>query len=83
MRAVHKKDLLIIQGDWNAIVGNVNKDWSMDVGKFALGETKIRGIILLEFANKHNLTHFTRNKIQEKLRGTHQTVITITKLTIF
>ena len=24
MAAMHKKDLLIIQGDWNAIVGDAN-----------------------------------------------------------
>ena len=56
MAAVHKKDLLIIQGDWNAIVGDANKDWSNAVGKFALGKTNPRGIRLLEFATKHNFT---------------------------
>ena len=39
---VHKTDLLFIQGDWNAIVGDANKDWSNDVGKFALEKTNPR-----------------------------------------
>ena len=56
MTAVHIKDLQIIQGNWNAIVDNANKDWSNAVEKFALRETNPRGIRLLEFATKHNLT---------------------------
>ena len=55
MTSVHKNDLLIIQSDWNAIVGKANKYWSNTVGKFALGETNPRGIRLLEFATKNTL----------------------------
>ena len=56
MATVYKKDILIIQGDWNVRVGDVNKDWSNVVGKFALGKTNPRGIRLLEFAIKHKFT---------------------------
>ena len=56
MTETNKKDILIIQGDWNSIVGNSNKEWNNAVGKFALGKTNSRDIRLLEFATKHNFT---------------------------
>ena len=56
MVKVHRKDLLIVQGDWNAIVGNTNDVGRYAVGKFALGKTNPRGLRLLEFASKHSLT---------------------------
>ena len=56
MAAVYKKDLLIIQGDWNIVVGDANEDWSNVVGKFALGKINPRVIRLIEFATKHNFT---------------------------
>ena len=39
MAKVHKKYLLVIQCDWNAIVGNSNDEWRYVVGKFALEKT--------------------------------------------
>ena len=53
MAKVHKKDLLVIQGDWKTIVGNSNDEWRYAVGKFASGKTNPRGLRLLEFALKH------------------------------
>jgi len=52
-----KKDILIVQGDWNAKIGrDAYADWAGTVGKFGLGETNERGLRLLEFARIHNLT---------------------------
>ena len=56
MTETNNKDILIIQGDWNSIVGDSKKEWNNAVGKFALGKTNSRGIRLLEFATKHNFT---------------------------
>ena len=54
---IPKKDILIVQGDWNAKIGpDAYPDWSGTVGKFAWGETNERGLRLLEFARLHNLT---------------------------
>lgn len=53
----HKKDLLIIQGDWNAKIGSdAYNNWAGTVGRFAFGTTNDRGLRLLEFAKTHNLT---------------------------
>ena len=52
----NKKDILIIQGDWNSIVGDSNKEWNNAVDTFSLGKTNSRGIRLLEFATKHQFT---------------------------
>ena len=57
MKAVPKKDLLIVQGDWNAKVGPDSYDqWAGTVGKFSTGETNDRGLRLLEFATSNKLT---------------------------
>jgi exonuclease III len=54
---IPKKDILIIQGDWNAKIGpDAYADWAGTVGKFPWGETNERGLRLLEFARLHNLT---------------------------
>ena len=54
---VPKKDLIIIQGDWNAKVGtDVYQNWAGTVGQFSTGECNDRGIRLLEFAKSHSLT---------------------------
>ena len=54
MVETNKKDILIIQGKWNSILGNSNKEWNNTVGNFAVGNTNSRGIRLLEFATKYN-----------------------------
>ena len=45
---VPKKDILIVQGDWNAKVGpDAHQDWAGTVGKFGIGVTNDRGIRLI------------------------------------
>ena len=56
MAETNKKDILIIQGNWNSIVCDSNKEWNNAVGKFALGKTNSRVNRLLKFATKHNFT---------------------------
>ena len=52
-----KKDILIVQGDWNAKVGqDAYQDWAGTVGRFGHGQTNERGLRLLEFARSHRLT---------------------------
>ena len=83
---VHRKYLLIVQGDWNAIVGNTNDVGRYAVGKFALGKTNPRGLRLLEFASKHsfNIANTLQpQKNQENLHGIHQTVLYIIRLNTF
>lgn len=50
------KDILIVQGDWNAKVGNeAKKDWPDTCGGHGNEDTNDRGLRLLEFANYNNL----------------------------
>ena len=52
-----KKDLLIVLGDWNAMIGtDAHTDWPGTAGKYGCGVTNIRGQRLLEFADFHGLT---------------------------
>ena len=54
---VPKKDILIIQGDWNAKVGpDTYENWAGTIGRFGISETNDRGLRLLEFARSHCLT---------------------------
>jgi len=56
IKKVHRKDILIVQGDWNAKVGkDAHENWNGVVGKFGLDNTNDRGIRLLEFAKQHKL----------------------------
>ena len=50
-----KKDLHIVQGDWNAIVGSGKHNWGNAIGQFSTGVTNERGNRLLEFATKNSL----------------------------
>ena len=57
LRTVPRKDILIVQGDWNAKIGNDAFDvWRGTIGKFGLGGTNKRGQKLLEFAKRCQLT---------------------------
>ena len=57
IRSTPKKDILVIQGDWNAKIGpDAYDQWPGTVGRFGVDETNDRGLRLLEFANSHNLT---------------------------
>ncbi|GFS11485.1 craniofacial development protein 2 [Elysia marginata] len=54
---VPKKDILILQGDWNAKVGpDAFLQWAGTAGRFGHGTTNERGLRLLEFAKSHSLT---------------------------
>ncbi len=51
-----KKDILIVQGDWNAKVGSeAKKDWGNMVGLSANETSNDRGLRLLEFAKYNSL----------------------------
>ena len=51
-----KKDIIIVQGDWNAKVGeDANKDWNGTSGRYCNSSTNDRGLRLLEFASYNNL----------------------------
>ncbi|XP_071500074.1 uncharacterized protein [Diadema antillarum] len=54
---VPRKDLMMVQGYWNAKVGpDAYENWAGTVGRFGMGDTNDRGIRLLEFAKSHCLT---------------------------
>eukprot|EP00794_Sanderia_malayensis_P021057 gene21057-biopygen14625 len=56
LRKIPKKDVLIVQRDWNTKIGpDAYQNWKGTVGKFGLGETNERGEKLLEFARRNNL----------------------------
>ena len=51
-----KKDILVVQGDWNAKIGeDVSKNWKGTCGQYCNPETNERGLRLLEFASYNNL----------------------------
>ena len=57
LKNVPRKDVLIVQGDWNAKIGaDAFANWKGTIGRFGLGETNDRGLKLLEFAKRHCLT---------------------------
>ncbi len=51
----HKKDIIILTGDWNAKIDSDNTDWKPAMGKYGYGDRNGRGKRLLEFATAHNL----------------------------
>ena len=53
---IPKKDILIVQGDWNAKVGkDACKNWKYTCGLYPNNETNERGLRLLEFASLNDL----------------------------
>ena len=53
---IPKKDILIVQGDWNAKVGNdACKNWKYTCGLYSNNETNERDLRLLEFASLNDL----------------------------
>ena len=51
-----KKDILVVQGDWNAKIGeDASKNWKGKCGQYCNPETNERGLRLLEFASYNNL----------------------------
>ena len=52
-----KKDILVVQCDWNAKVGrHAYQHWAGTVGRFGIGQTNDRGWKLSEFADSHRCT---------------------------
>ena len=50
------KDILIVQGDWNAKTGKeAPEDWDGSCGEHCNTETNDRGLRLLEFASANDL----------------------------
>ena len=53
---IPKKDILIVQGDWNTKVGkDACKNWKYTCGLYSNNETNERGLRLLEFASLNDL----------------------------
>ena len=51
-----KKDILLVQGDWNAKIGeDASKDWKGTCGQNCNPETNERGLRLIQFAGYNNL----------------------------
>ena len=51
-----RKDIIIIQGDWNAKVGeDARKDWKGTCGLYSNAQTNERGLLLLEFSSYNDL----------------------------
>ena len=51
-----RKDIPILQGDWNAKVGeDARKDWKGTCGPYSNAQTNERGLLLLEFASYNDL----------------------------
>ena len=51
-----KKDVLVVQGDWNAKIGeDASRNWKGTCGHYCNPETNERGLMLLEFASYNNL----------------------------
>ena len=53
LATIHKKDNIIITGDWNAKIGSNNTDWKSVLGRY--GDRNERGERLLEFVAIHSL----------------------------
>ena len=62
---IHKKDVVIITGDWNAKVGCDNINWKTVMGQYGYGNRNERGERLLEFATAHNL-YICNTRFQQK-----------------
>ena len=57
IKKIPKKDILIVQGDFNAKVGpDAYDNWAGTVGQYGTGNTNDRGLRLLEFAGSQRLT---------------------------
>ena len=50
LATIHKKDIIIIIGDWNAKIGSNNANWKSVMERYGYGDRNERGERLLEFA---------------------------------
>ena len=62
---VHKKDIIIITGDWNAKIVSDNTDWKSVMGRYGYGDRNERGERLLEFAAIHSL-YICNTRLEQK-----------------
>ena len=60
-----KKDIIVLTGDWNAKIGNDNRDWKTVMERYGYGDRNERGERLLEFATVHNL-YVCNSRFQQK-----------------
>ena len=62
---VHKKDIIIITGDWNAKIGSNNTHWKSVMRRYGYGDRNEREERLLEFAAIHSL-YICNTRSQQK-----------------
>ena len=67
LTVVHKKDIIIITGDWNAKIGSDNTNWKSVMGRYGYGDRNERGEGLLEFAAIHSL-YICNTRFEQKLQ---------------
>ncbi|XP_012552626.1 uncharacterized protein LOC105842911 [Bombyx mori] len=58
IESISKREILMIQGDWNAKIGNTEQDDHIRhiLGKYGLGTRNERGEVLIDFCVSNNLT---------------------------
>ena len=66
LKEVKGKDLLVIMGDWNAVLGE-GKD-GMEVGRFGLGRRNDRGQMMVDFCKRKKLVVMNTWFMHEKRR---------------
>ena len=75
IKQIPRKDILILQGNWNAKIGRDTYDiWKGTIGKFGLGHTNVKGQRLLEFTQQHKLVianTLFKHKLIRQQHGTH------------
>ena len=68
---IPKKDILVVQGDWNAKVGkDICENWQGICGQFCNDDTNERGLRVLEFATFNDLVlanTFGHHKSRQKM----------------
>ena len=83
-----KKDILLVQGDWNAKLGkDARGNWQGICGPFCSDDTNEKGLRLLEFATFNDLvlakTHLVITRHPEDGHGIAQMDNTTTRLITF
>src|SRR6266536_4583295 len=65
LKELHRKDIKVTTGDWNAKIGKDYKGWEDIMQRYGYGERNERGERLLEFAAKHGIL-ICNTKFQQK-----------------
>ena len=74
LNRVDKNDIVLIQGDWNAKVGQDHETWNETIGKYSYGNSNERGVRLLEFCTINRLcisNTFFKHKDSRKWTWNH------------